>query len=197
MENTGQKIARSILIVLALVIIGVVLVIALRIREFLAQHSTLNVLYFVTFFVAIPAWALILYAPRGTLTRNMMRGGLALVILGTLYSFVLIGTLVSQIGQGPFDLSTTERLAALFSTPASALIVWLHMMTVDLAAALWIIGEADKIEMGGITLRFILLLTLVFAPIGIFFFVLWRRLRELARQFGVAGSGASRSVISD
>lgn len=189
METTGQKIGRTILLVVGLVALGIVLVVALRVREFLAQHAALNVIYFASFFVALPAWALVILAPRGKMTRNMMRSGVVLIILAVLYAFVLIGALISQIGQGAFDVSTTERLAILLSSPAAALVFWLHVMTVDLAAAFWIIGESDRIEIGNGVLRFLLIITLFVAPIGIFFFVLWRRLRDVARQFGVAGSG--------
>jgi len=152
----------------------------------------LNILYFLTYIILVPTWGLLIVAPRGNLTQTLIRSNVSIILFGGMYFFVLVGALVSQIGQGPFSIDSTERLGVLMSSPAAGLVVWLHFMVVDLAAAIWITEEAEKTEMSGVLLRGLLVLTLFLAPLGVMVFVLWRSLRTAARRAGLV---SSRSII--
>src|SRR5206468_1911190 len=97
------------------------------------------------------------------------------LVLGVLYIFTLVGAIVAAIDSasrgGPgMDFSSTSSLARLFSLPAAALVVWLHMITMDLLGGHWIYNEAQRLGVPTLLTSIILIIAFVFAPLGIFVF---------------------------
>lgn len=150
----------------------------------------LDFLYFASFVISLPIWLALILAPRGALSQRLMRSQAGLLVIGALYLFVLVGAAVSSIGQATLNLTSPAALGAFLSSPATALVIWLHIWVADLAAAYYILIEADKLGMSTALLRVIMLLTLLLAPFGVFFFAMWRVLTQAGREAGVAAPGA-------
>jgi hypothetical protein len=119
-----------------------------------------------------------------------MESHLGVLILGGMYVLTLFGALVSGIGRISIDFSSPQGLAAVFSDPAMALVVWLHMIALDLAAGYWIYSDGLRRNKPA---RLILVLTLFAAPLGLFIYFM-NRLLERAAQAALHEASESSLV---
>src|SRR5438046_2828341 len=99
----------------------------------------LDLLYVLVTVIPLPIWFLMIFLPRRDVTRRVANNYLIFLLLGVLYIFALVGAVVAAIDSasrgGPgLDFRSTGSLAAFFSIPAVALVVWLHLVTMDLVA---------------------------------------------------------------
>src|SRR5260370_42081188 len=105
----------------------------------------LNALYALTVIVPFPFWCLMIFAPRTVLTHRVMNNYTIFVVLGIYYVLMLASTLITLASSPGFDLNSfasVESLARLMGTPTGTLIVWSHMMIMDLIGGHWIYHEA-------------------------------------------------------
>ncbi|MBO9310090.1 MAG: DUF4281 domain-containing protein [Chloroflexi bacterium] len=150
----------------------------------------LNLLYALSLLVPLPFWALMILFPRQRLAQQAMESHLGVLILGGMYVLTLFGALVSGIGRISIDFSSPQGLAAVFSDPAMALVVWLHMIALDLAAGYWIYSDGLRRNKPA---RLILVLTLFAAPLGLFIYFM-NRLLERAAQAALHEASESSLV---
>lgn len=150
----------------------------------------LDLLYTLSLIVPLPFWALMILFPRQRLAQQAMESYLGVLILGGMYVLTLFGALLSGIGRVPFDFGSPTGLAAMFADPAMALVVWLHMVALDLAAGYWI--YTDGLRRNKST-RLILVLTLFAAPLGLFVYFM-SRLFERAAGAALRQSGESSLI---
>jgi hypothetical protein len=150
----------------------------------------LDLLYTLSLLVPLPFWALMILFPRQRLAQQAMESYLGVLILGGMYVLTLFGALLSSIGRIPLDFGSPTGLAAMFADPAMALVVWLHMVALDLAAGYWI--YTDGLRRNKST-RLILVLTLFVAPLGLFIYFM-SRLFERAAEAAVRESGESSLI---
>lgn len=146
----------------------------------------LNFLLLLSFIVPFPFWFLLIVFPRRQFTRNMFSsawGHVGFIILGAMYLFLLVGAIIAGISAGTgLNLSgftTANGLAAMFATPAAALVAWIHLVAMDLAGAFYIYSQADKLKMPNWALSLNLLATLVLGPLGMFIFAMGRLLTAM------------------
>jgi hypothetical protein len=146
----------------------------------------LNTLFLIANIVSLPFWFVLIVFPKRDFTKRLFGSGyghVGFVILGALYLFLLVGALVTGLGQGGVDLGglfTADGLAKLLSAPAAAVTIWVHALAMDLAGAYYIYSQSEKLKMPGWALSLNLLLTLFLAPLGIFVFALGRILVGMA-----------------
>ncbi len=148
----------------------------------------LNLLYALSLLVPLPFWALMILFPRQRLAQQAMESYLGVLILGGMYVLTLFGALLSSIGRLSIDFGSAEGLAAIFGDPAMALVVWLHMVALDLAAGYWI--YTDGLRRNKST-RLILVLTLFAAPLGLFIYFLSRLLERAAEAAALQAEQSS------
>jgi hypothetical protein len=99
----------------------------------------LNLLYLLTFIVPFPFWFLIIFRPHDDLTKRVASNYTIFLLVGLYYILLLIAGITSPAGTG-LDLSewtTVEGLVKAFGTPFGALLVWSHMIVMDLIAGHW------------------------------------------------------------
>jgi hypothetical protein len=153
--------------------------------------SLLNALYLLSTVVAIPFWLAMFLAPRAKTTERLLNSMAAFLILGGLYLFTVIGSLLGTVGQGGgLNFSSVEALAQGFAAPSFTLVVWIHLVTVDLAAGYWIYHDGMRHGIGLAALRGVLVLTLLLAPAGLFAYAVWRLTRNPARRAAAAEVGS-------
>lgn len=148
----------------------------------------LNLLYTLSLLIPLPFWALMILFPRQRLAQQAMESYLGVLILGGMYVLTLFGALLSSLGRLSIDFSSAEGLAAIFGDPAMALVVWLHMVALDLAAGYWI--YSDGLRRNKAT-RLILVLTLFAAPLGLFIYFLSRLLERAAQAAALQAEQSS------
>src|SRR5260221_740314 len=88
--------------------------------------------------------------PNRDFTRRIANGYGVFVVLGALYVITLVGAIVAGITLTqphftPVTLTTAEGLATLLANPYLALVVWLHMLTLDLVGGHWIYNTAQRL----------------------------------------------------
>jgi hypothetical protein len=148
----------------------------------------LDFLYALTFIIPAPFWLLMFFAPRQDFTRRVLNSYLAFLLLGALYVFTLVGALITLLGTGGLNFSSLSSLVTLLTSPSAALVLWIHVIALDLVGGQWIFHEAKKMQMHVTPLRLFLIFTLLVGPFGIFSFVLWRLLTRAARSAAATGS---------
>lgn len=139
----------------------------------------LNLLYLLTFVVPFPFWFLLIFRPNAALTKRLASNYTIFLLTGAYYIILLFAGVIAPSGVG-FDLSgivTIDGLAKAFSTPFAALIVWSHMIIMDLIAGHWMYHEAQRINAAQWITSLCIFMTLMSGPVGLFLFVLYRTVK--------------------
>lgn len=126
---------------------------------------TLQVLYDLTFPLAVPFWALMILAPGWSVTRRII--GSPLIALPPLVVFVLV--LVPQF-PGYWAVMTGPSLAgltALFATEAGAAAIWAQFIAFDLFIGRWMYLDARERGIPALVTSPVLLLTIFLSPVGL------------------------------
>lgn len=120
--------------------------------------------------IPMPIWAIWMIAPRSQLARELATSLWPVAILAALYSGGIAYAVASgAVTSGSF--STLEGVMELFETPALALVGWIHYLCFDLFVGRWIMNDAPE---GGYRLLPVLVLTLMFGPLGLLVYVAGR-----------------------
>ena len=147
-----------------------------------------NVLYLIVNVIPLPFWLLMIFLPNRDITRRVANTYTVFLVLGALYTLSLIGLLLGGLTgprNAPPDFTTADGLAILFANPLSALVVWMHMLTMDLVAGHWIYHEAQRLGAPRLLTSLALVLAFMFGPLGVFVFVLWRILRGVRAESAI------------
>jgi predicted DNA repair protein MutK len=148
----------------------------------------LDLLFVLVNLIPLPFWFLMIFLPRRQFTRRLMDNYLVFLVLGALYVFTMVGAIVSWVDLGArgsgasINFTTTGGLAAAFNTPAAALVVWVHLVTMDLIGGHWMYHESQRLNLSQIFTSISLLLTFALGPLGIFTFILWRTLHMMQHR---------------
>jgi hypothetical protein len=140
---------------------------------FLAMHA-----------VVFPAWGALILAPRAAVTHRWVHSGLIPVVLGALYAALLFAGVV--LGQAHPDAGMTSlgAVMALFSHPVGSLTGWVHFLVFDLFVGAWVARDAARLGLAHAGTVPVLLLCLMFGPLGLMAHVLRRGLGGYGWRFG-------------
>ncbi|PWE28273.1 DUF4281 domain-containing protein [Pararhodobacter marinus] len=131
-------------------------------------------LYYVLHLPVIPAWLLLILAPGARATRAYVHSGVVPVMLGPVYAvFLFCGAVLGFSAEGA-GMGSLEGVTALFSHPVGVLTGWAHFIVFDLFVGAWIARDAARLGMGHSASVPILILTLVFGPLGLVAHILRR-----------------------
>ena len=136
----------------------------------------LNLLYILINMIPLPLWFLMIFLPNRDFTRRAANSYTVFVVLGTLYVFTLVGAILSEIPHAtmygtPMEVTTIEGLASLLANPAVALVVWLHMLTLDMLGGYWIYNTSRRLGTSTLLRSISLILAFLFGPLGVLVFV--------------------------
>lgn len=127
-------------------------------------------LFNLTTLLPLPLWLGMLLFPSARFTERLVRSYWPYIVLGGLYTLLLLAALVNG---GSFDLSFGGLRASL-TLPWPFLAVWAHLLTLDLFAGVWIFRDA---KYWGLNPRPFVALTLFFGPLGLGAYLLVRERR--------------------
>ena len=136
-----------------------------------------------TLYIAInlgvmPAWALLVFAPRWHVTRALVHSFLYPFIYGGIYAALLISALFFGQGAEGAGMSTIESVSALFSAPTGVLTGWTHYLIFDLFVGAWISRDSIRRTIPHLLIIPVLIFTLMFGPVGLFLYGLIRLIKK-------------------
>lgn len=116
--------------------------------------------------LALPAWALLVLAPRWRITKVLVLSGAWLAGLAVAYA-ALIGAhyLGAHGGEGGF--ASLGQVAVLFRNPWALLAGWVHYLCFDLFVGAWEAHDAQQRGVPHAALVPALGLTFLFGPVGL------------------------------
>jgi hypothetical protein len=127
--------------------------------------------------IALGGWVLLAAFPRKPLTNSaILYLGVALLCL--IYTVCLVSVVGAGWGGGLSPEASGFSIAgvkAFFATDGGAVIGWTHYLAFDLFTGLWIARDADAKGFGRLVQLPFLVLTYLFGPVGLLF---WLALRE-------------------
>lgn len=127
-------------------------------------------------FSVLPAWALLVAAPKATVTKAVVHSGLYPIVLATAYAVLLFG---DSPGPQGADFFTLEGVTQIFTTPRTIIACWIHYLIFDLFIGAWEVRDAARLRIPHYLVVPSALLTLLFGPIGL---ATWLLLRGVLRK---------------
>jgi hypothetical protein len=124
--------------------------------------------------LVLPAWALLVFAPRARLTRNWVHSAIWPILLGLIYiAFLSAALFFGQAAPGA-GMSDLAGVMALFDHPNGVLTGWTHYLAFDLFVGAWIGRDAQRQGLAHLFTVPCLLATLMFGPVGLVLYFLLR-----------------------
>jgi hypothetical protein len=135
--------------------------------------------------LAIVGWLPLIFAPTWRGSRRLAESAFFPIYISVLYAFG-VGALLMEMGPGFIaDFGSAEGVARLLARREIAWIAWLHILAFDQVVALLIYRENMRRRYVPIPMQSALLvLTLMFGPLGYLAFVAIRVARLGTRAFG-------------
>ena len=123
----------------------------------------------------LPAWLLLIFLPRGSVTKTLVHSMLYPLLLGMVYTIGLGFAVYGGMGAADGGFTTLAGVKALFSADISILIGWAHYLVFDLFVGAWIARDAQRRGFHHGLLIPCLLFTFMAGPLGLLLYVILRR----------------------
>ena len=140
----------------------------------------MSFLFQLSFYLVAPFWVLMIVAPRWSWTTRIVGSPLIVAPVALLYLVIAIPRLADLV-----PLVTGPTLTGLQSAMAeggAATLVWAHIIAFDLFVGRWIYLEATRTGVHPLVTAPILIVTILFAPIGFLVFAAVRAARKSTRE---------------
>lgn len=112
----------------------------------------------------MPFWLLMIIAPRWRWTERLVHSALVPAILGC--SYVLLMTTAPPPPEGG-SFTSLEGVVALFASPVSVLVGWIHYLVFDLFVGAWELRDSQRYGIPHLAVVPCLMLTLMLGPAGL------------------------------
>jgi hypothetical protein len=125
---------------------------------------SLEIVFAICNYAIVPPWVMLVVAPRWTWTSRVVHGAMPFVLLSIAYAILLFGDRPGPQGAHFFSLDGVTRI---FTTPRTIIACWVHYLVGDLFLGAWEARDAERLA---IPHRYVipsLVLTLLFAPVGL------------------------------
>jgi hypothetical protein len=140
-----------------------------------------DVLFNLVNFSVLPAWALLIFAPKWSVTDKIVHSMLYPLLLGAVYIGGFAMIIFAGHGSDGGGFTSIDGVRALFASDAGILIGWTHYLVFDLFVGAWEARDARRRGFNHGLLVPCLLLTLMAGPVGL---VLYLVLRKVTRKGG-------------
>lgn len=125
--------------------------------------------------IILPAWILLIVAPKWRWTDRLIHSGLYPVLLGLAYVGFMICAALFGTSEAPVNFTTIEGIAAIFTHPFGVLTAWVHYLVFDLFVGMWEARDARRRGMSHWALVPCLVLTFMAGPAGLLLYFVLRR----------------------
>ena len=123
----------------------------------------------------LPAWALLIFAPRWSWTRKLVHSMLWPLLLGGIYIAGFAAIIFLGHGAQGGSFTSIEGVRTLFSSDASMTIGWAHYLVFDLFVGAWCARDAARRGFSHWLLIPCLLLTWMAGPVGLVLYAILRK----------------------
>lgn len=123
-----------------------------------------DVLFLICNYGVIPAWLLLVLAPKSTITQQVVHRVWIPMLLGLVYLLLFVTGPSSPEG-GSF--SSLPGVMILFADPQMMLVGWVHYLAFDLFVGAWEVRDAGRRGIAHIWVVPCLFFTLMLGPIGL------------------------------
>ncbi len=134
-----------------------------------------ELIYLVLNASVMPAWLLLLLAPRAGVTARFVHSALYPLLLGAFYAICLTLSIGFGFRAEGANFMSLAGVTTLFSHPMGVLIGWSHYLVFDLFVGAWIGRDAIRRNVPHLAVAPCLFFALMFGPIGLFLYLLLRR----------------------
>lgn len=126
--------------------------------------DALEIVFAIVNYSVLPAWALLVVAPRWRWTERIVHAGVIPIVLGIAYTVLLFSDQPGPQGSSFFTLDGVMRI---FTSRQTVIACWVHYLIFDLFVASWIARDARRNAIPHPAIVPSLVLTLMFGPIGL------------------------------
>jgi len=112
----------------------------------------------------LPAWALLVFAPRWKWTQRLVQSVFIPVLLTVAYLYLLLFVARPLPGANAASLEGAMRL---FQEPWTAIVCWIHLLVFDLFAGAWEVRDAIRRKLPHLAVAPCVVLTYLFGPVGL------------------------------
>lgn len=133
--------------------------------------KTTELLYFAINLLPVPMWLAWITAPRSALSRYFCGVLWPWAILATMYVLLIGSSMFVFEGKPEASMGSLPGVMAIFDSEWATLGGWMHYLCFDAFVARWMMNDAPD---AGYALSPILLLTLMFGPAGLLFYIALR-----------------------
>ena len=124
----------------------------------------------------VPAWLMLIFLPRWSVTRIFVHSMLYPLVLGVVYTVGLGFSVFGGMGGEGGGFTTISAVRALFSTDMGILVGWTHYLLFDLFVGAWEARDARRRGFHHGLLIPCLFFTFMAGPLGLLLYVILRRL---------------------
>ncbi len=124
----------------------------------------------------LPAWIMLIFLPRWSVTKTLVHSMFYPCMLGAVYTAGLGFAVFGGMGSVDGGFTTLSGVKALFSADISVLIGWMHYLVFDLFVGAWIARDALRRGFHHGLLIPCLLFTFMAGPLGLLLYVVLRKL---------------------
>ena len=121
----------------------------------------------------LPAWFLLMLAPKWKWTKKIVLSGLYPMLYAGLYTIVL----AFQFSNIELNFNSLENIYQLFSNPYVLLAGWIHYLSFDLFVGAWIVSDSQSNNIHGWPIIPILGFSFYLGPLGFLGYITYRKLR--------------------
>lgn len=134
---------------------------------------TPDLIYYLIHVPIIPAWILIIFAPRSIWTDRIAHSVVMPLVLGLAYTWFLAQGLSGSASEGA-GFHSLDAVMAAFAHPTGVLIGWTHYLVFDLFVGAWVARDAIRRGINQWAVLPCLFFCLMFGPIGLMIYLLLR-----------------------
>ena len=91
----------------------------------------------------LPFWLLLLVAPHTRVTNLAVHSGLVPILLGAVYVFYLLTSIIGGGAEGA-SMNSLQGLLIAFSDPDTLVGAWSHYLIFDLFVGAWLVRDAKR-----------------------------------------------------
>lgn len=142
---------------------------------------TYDLLFSLINFSVMPAWALLILAPKWNVTDKLVHSMFYPLLLGGVYIFGMCMAYFAGHGAEGGGFTTIKGVRTLFSADVGMVVGWTHYLVFDLFVGAWEARDARRRGFRHWMLVPCLLLTFMLGPIGL---VLYLGVRKLTGKGG-------------
>jgi hypothetical protein len=151
--------------------------------------DALDLLFAALNYSVLPAWLLLLLAPRWRWTERIVHAAFVPALLAIAYGIVLF---TDSPGPQGAHFWTLDGVMRIFTSRQTVIACWVHYLVLDLFVGSWIARDAERLSIAHAWVAPILVLTLMFGPLGLLAYIALRAV--LRRRTTLVEQASSSSV---